>query len=136
MSNEKNNLQKPPKVAIIGAGNLGVAIAKGLATSFGADSIWLCRRHLSKIESLAKEGFRLSSDVKETVQEAGYVFFCVQPKQLPDILDELKSMLNPQKQVLISTIAGLNEIEYQGLSSAVIQGLKKSFYKISSIGDS
>jgi len=34
------------------------------------------------------------------------------------------------------TIAGLNEMEYQGLSSAVIQGLKKSFDKISSIGDS
>jgi hypothetical protein len=30
----------------------------------------------------------------------------------------------------------LNELEYQGLSSAVIQGLKKSFNKISSIGDS
>ena len=34
------------------------------------------------------------------------------------------------------TIVGLNEMEYQGLSSAVIQGLKKSFDKISSKGDS
>jgi pyrroline-5-carboxylate reductase len=77
MSNKKNNLQKPPKVAIIGAGNLGVAIAKGLATSLGADSIWLCRRHLSKIEMLAKDGFRLSSDVKEAALEAGLrVFLC------------------------------------------------------------
>ena len=33
------------------------------------------------------------------------------------------------------TIAGLNEMEYQGLSSAVIQGLEKSFDKISSKGD-
>ncbi|MEL0011176.1 MAG: pyrroline-5-carboxylate reductase dimerization domain-containing protein, partial [Bacteroidota bacterium] len=32
-----------------------------------------------------------------------------------------------------STIAGQNEMEYQGLSSAVIQGLKKSFDKINNI---
>ena len=115
MSNKKNNLQKPPKVAIIGAGNLGVAIAKGLATSLGADSIWLCRRHLSKIEMLAKDGFRLSSDVKEAVLEAGYVFFCMQPQQLPDILDELKGVLNPQKQVLISTLAGMDSDRIQAL---------------------
>ncbi len=48
MCNEINNLDKLPKVAIIGAGNLGVAIAKGLATSIGTESIWLCRFHLIK----------------------------------------------------------------------------------------
>ena len=115
MSYEKNKLQMSPKVAIIGAGNLGVAIAKGLATSLGADTIWLCRRHLSKIGSLSKEGFRLSSDVKEAVLEASYVFFCVQPKQLPDILGELKTVLNPKKQVLISTLAGMESDRIQAL---------------------
>ena len=43
------------------------------------------------------------------------MFFCVQPQQLPDILDELKGVLNPQKQVLISTLAGMNSDRIQAL---------------------
>ena len=115
MSNEINNPDKLPKVAIIGAGNLGVAIAKGLATSIGAESIWLCRRHLSKIESMAKDGFKLTKDTTEAVSGANYVFLCVQPHQLPGILDGLKTMLNPQKQVLISTLAGMGSERIQAL---------------------
>lgn len=117
MSNEINNPDKLPKVAIIGAGNLGVAIAKGLATSIGAESIWMCRRHLSKIESMAKDGFKLTKDTTEAVSGANYVFLCVQPHQLPGILDGLKTMLNPQKQALISTLAGMGSERIQALLS-------------------
>jgi len=43
LSAEKNSPEEvdTPKVAIIGAGNLGVAIGKGLASKMGASSIWL-----------------------------------------------------------------------------------------------
>ena len=82
MSYEKNKLQMPPKVAIIGAGN------------FGAASL------------LMVQGSHPESEIDKVTTPMG------------------------------CTIAGLNEMEYQGLSSAVIQGLKKSFDKISSKGDS
>ena len=81
MSYEKNKLQMPPKVAIIGAGNLGAA-------------------SLLMVQSSHPE-----SEIDKVTTPMG------------------------------CTIAGLNEMEYQGLSSAVIQGLKKSFDKISSKGD-
>lgn len=82
MSYEKNKLQMPPKVAIIGAGNLGAA------------------------SLLMVQGSHPESEIDKVTIPMGY------------------------------TIAGLNEMEYKGLSSAVIQGLKKSFDKISSKGDS
>ncbi len=83
MSNEKNNLQKPPKIAII-----ATAMARGAASL------------------LMVQGSHPESEI-----------------------DKVTTLMG-------CTIVGLNEIEYQGLSSVVIQGLKRSFYKISSIGDS
>ena len=163
MSNEINNPDKLPKVAIIGSGNLGVAIAKGLATSIGAESIWLCRRHLYKIESMAKDGFKLTKDT--VLAASGIAFFLRYIRaatqggiELGFEAEEALTMATATAKGAASllmvqgshpeseidkvttpkgfTIAGLNEMEYQGLSSAVIQGLKKSFDKISSIGDS
>ena len=82
MSYEKNKLQMPPKVAIIGAGNLGTA------------------------SLLMVQDSHPESEIDKVTIPMG------------------------------CTIAGLNEMEYKGLSSAVIQGLKKSFDKISSKDDS
>ncbi|MFN8689276.1 MAG: NAD(P)-binding domain-containing protein, partial [Cyclobacteriaceae bacterium] len=52
------------KIAIIGGGNLGVAIAQGLvaAKQAKASDILITRRNLSKIQELTKAGFRLSSN--------------------------------------------------------------------------
>ena len=99
---------KVPNIAIIGAGNLGVAIGKGLATHLGAESIWLCRRHLSKIEHLAQEGFQLSSQLAEVATEMTHLILCVQPQQMSDVLVEIAPVLDAKKQVVISTLTGVD----------------------------
>lgn len=96
-------------IAIIGAGNLGEAIALGIAGAKLAKpkNIYLTRRHLEKLDHLKSQKFRLTSDNKEAVQYAEYIFLCVQPKQLPAVLKEINSVLESEKHVLISTITGV-----------------------------
>src|SRR5260221_1496181 len=106
----KNIMKK--KIAIIGGGNLGSAIAQGLVKSklTKASDITITRRNLSKIDHLKKEGFILSINNIEAVKKAELIILCVQPKQLAGLLAEISSSIN-SKHVLVSTITGISTEE-------------------------
>lgn len=103
-------MAKKHDIAIIGAGNLGIAIAKGIAAAKLAKpkNMYLTRRHLEKLAELKSQKFNITSDNKEAVQNSEYIFLCVQPKQLPGVLEDINTVLNPEKHVLISTITGVD----------------------------
>lgn len=102
MKNQQN-------IVILGAGNLGIAIAQGLvkARVCEASHITLTRRNLDKIVDQEKSGFNITSNNPEAVTDANYVFLCVQPKQLAGLLEEIETALDSQKHVLVSTITGV-----------------------------
>lgn len=98
-------------VAIIGAGNLGSAIAQGLIKSgINAAQVTITRRNLSKIDYLKKEGFQLTTNNVDAVKNAQLIFLSVQPKQLSNLLTEIKSALTTD-QILVSTITGVSTEE-------------------------
>lgn len=103
-------MAKKNDIAIIGAGNLGIAIAKGISRSKLAKPkhMYLTRRNLEKLDYLKSQKFQLTSDNKEAVQHSKYIFLCVQPKQLPAVLEEISSVLDAEKHILISTITGVD----------------------------
>lgn len=95
-------------IAIIGAGNLGVAVAKGLATVIDASQITLTRRNINKLDDLRVDGFTINSDNLEAVKVSKYIILCVQPKQLLNVLKEIEPVLDASNHVLISTITGVS----------------------------
>ena len=94
------------KIAIIGAGNLGKSIAKGLITTNAITTLYLTRRNLVSISDF--DGYKdivLTSDNIEAVKHSDILIFAVQPGHLENILSEIKPFLN-EKHVIISTITG------------------------------
>jgi pyrroline-5-carboxylate reductase len=94
------------KIAIIGAGNLGKSIAKGLITTNAITSLYLTRRNLDSISDF--DGFKeivITSDNVEAVKHSDILIFAVQPVHLENILAEIKPFLH-EKHVIISTITG------------------------------
>ena len=57
-------------IAIIGAGNIGLAIAKGLVCSkkIQPHQITLTSRHKNKLNHIQKSGFNISENNKKTIQ--------------------------------------------------------------------
>ncbi len=96
------------KVAIIGAGNLGIAIAKGLVKKelYEPSSIYLTKRRIGLINHMIEEGYQVTDDNKKAVKEATVIFLCVQPKQLEGVLTKLSGLLTEQ-HVLVSVITGV-----------------------------
>ena len=96
------------KIAIIGSGNLGLSIAKGLVYNNTYTSLYLTKRDLSSIENWKEyKNVKITSDNKEAVKNSDIIIFTVQPSQFDSILDDIKEVLN-DKHVLISAITGFS----------------------------
>lgn len=94
------------KIAIIGTGNLGYSIAKGLITTNAITSLYLTKRKLEEIKEF--EGYKnvhLTTDNIEAVKNSDILIFAVQPRHFEGVLIEIKQLLT-EKHVLISTITG------------------------------
>jgi len=96
------------KIAIIGAGNLGLAMAKGILHSNGATSMYLTKRNTQDIESLKNYGIvHVGSDNLEAVRNSDILIFSVQPDPFAPILGQLRELLT-ERHVLISTVTGFD----------------------------
>ena len=94
------------KIAIIGTGNLGYSIAKGLITTNAITSLYLTKRHLESIQEF--EGYKnvtLTTDNTLAVRESDILIFAIQPAHLEFVLKEIAPFLT-EKHVLISTVTG------------------------------
>ncbi|MCW3089616.1 MAG: pyrroline-5-carboxylate reductase [Ferruginibacter sp.] len=102
------------KIAIIGGGNLGSAIAEGLIKSKFCKpaDITITKRNTATLNSISLKGVNITSDNEAAVRSSELVILAVKPFQLSDVLNELKKALTP-KHMLVSVVTGvlLNEIE-------------------------
>ncbi|CAF3936463.1 unnamed protein product, partial [Rotaria sp. Silwood1] len=97
------------KIAIIGGGNLGSAIAEGLiAASFTQpENIIVTKRNVSTLNSLKEKGVVITSNNVEAITQASYIILAVKPFQIKEILEQLKPNLNPSQHTLVSVITGV-----------------------------
>lgn len=97
------------KIAIIGGGNLGTAIAEGLIQSgfVQPKHILVTKRNLRTLHGLEKKGVLISDKNEEAVQYADLVILAVKPFQVNDILHALKKNFRPG-QVLVSVVTGVS----------------------------
>ncbi|HEY6974711.1 MAG TPA: pyrroline-5-carboxylate reductase [Chitinophagaceae bacterium] len=97
------------KIAIIGGGNLGTAIAEGLTGSgfIHPDHIIITKRNIATLKPLEEKGVLISNNNIEAVQYADWIIFAVKPFQIREILLQLKPHLDPQRHTLVSVMTGI-----------------------------
>lgn len=105
------------KIAIIGGGNLGSAIAKGLVFSktIPPQSIFVTRRRSQLLESLAKMGIQTGSNNLDAARGASIVFLAVKPYQMEEVLKEITPALEPDA-CIISLATGIDNRTLLSLS--------------------
>ena len=97
------------KIAIIGGGNLGSAIAEGLVFSkiFPNENITVTRRKVHLLENLKEKGLNVLTDNTEAVRSSDIILLAVKPYQVIDILAEIKPFLTKDK-ILVSMVSGIS----------------------------
>lgn len=107
------------EVAILGGGNLGTALAKGLAGTEEARSTYnvtVTRRHTELIKHLEEQGISVTSDNIEAVENAEILILAVQPTQIESLINQVKHVLDPEKHIIISAITGVTDEEIAELT--------------------
>lgn len=96
------------RIAVLGGGNLGRALAQGWAAAglVPAPQIHVTRRQTEKLEDLADAGFVVGDDNRAAVEACEVVVLAVQPQQLDDLLAEVTPLLDPARHRVISVVSG------------------------------
>ncbi len=98
------------KIGIIGAGNMGGAVARSLATGRFVNESDICVANPSQgaLDALKKEfpKIRTTNDNMEAVRDADIIILAVKPWLVESVLDKLS--INPDKQMLVSIAAGVS----------------------------
>lgn len=105
------------KIGIIGAGNIGCALAKGLVTQkvIAPSELYLSRKRNGLLATQEKEGFRIS-DNNTLVKECDIVILAVLPGQAMEVLLDLKPLFQDGKKILVSVVSAVTIDELKSWS--------------------
>jgi len=97
------------KIAIIGGGNLGTAIAEGLISSgfTKPEHIIITKRNIETLQALEQKGALVSNDNIEAVRFADVIVLAVKPFQVQHVLDQIKDSLEAGRHIMISVVTGV-----------------------------
>ncbi len=100
------------KATIIGAGNLGGAIAVGMAngTFINAEDITCVDHNPNALEKMRATGlpFILTNDLKKGVQSADIMILAVKPHSVANVIAEGRDWVDFDRQILFSAVAGIS----------------------------
>jgi len=104
-----NNL----RISIIGAGNIGSAIAKGIldAELIKNGALYITRRKIESIEKFKERGAIVISDNLEAIKNTDFIIIAVTPQQLNDLLITIKNYL--ENKTIISVVSGAFIADYK-----------------------
>lgn len=111
------------KIGIIGAGNIGMAIAKGLVQKkqVKPSDLYLSRKRNGLLAEQEKEGF-LITDNQSLVDACGIIILAVLPGQAREVLLSLQSILKEKLLISVVSAVTIKELkEWSGNNIAVVR---------------
>ena len=100
------------RVAVIGAGNLGRAMARGWVSAgiLAPDDVWVTRRHEEKLEDLRSDGFQVGTDNRKAAEAATCIVVAVQPPQVAGVINEIADLAGDRVIISVATGVSLESI--------------------------
>lgn len=98
------------KIAIIGGGNLGSAVATGLLKSNFCEpqNITVTKRNTETIKHLAQLGVNISNNNAEAVQFADIILLAIKPYQTQELLELIKLHIDEKRHIVCSVVTGFS----------------------------
>ena len=105
------------KIAILGGGNLGGAIAEGLIKSqfVSPEQITVTRRNVDAINHLKVLGVSVTSDNEAAIKSSDVIIVSLKPYNVKEVLEGLKQHFDSSKHILISVVTGIFLKELAGI---------------------
>lgn len=100
---------KNSRIAIIGGGNLGAAMAEGLIKSkfVAPKEITVTRRNVEALQHLQKMGTHVTSDNAAAIGSSDVIIVALKPYNVKEVLEGLKHHFEPSRHIIISVVTGI-----------------------------
>lgn len=103
------------KIAIIGTGNLGSSIAKGLINNKSFTSLYLADKNTTNVDGFKTvENVTVTNDNLLAVENSDMVIFALQPKHIDKVLESVTHLIT-NKHIVISVAAGVEIPRIEGI---------------------
>lgn len=98
------------KIAILGGGNLGGAIAEGLikSTFVSPEQITVTRRNVNALAHLKSLGANVTSENDFAVKNSDLIIVALKPYNVRQVLTEIKQHFDASRHVLVSVVTGVS----------------------------
>jgi len=116
MKNKNSRRDIVKRIAILGTGNIGSSIARGLAASglHRPQDIILTRRRTELLEDFKKEKFQVMSDNRAAAKTADIIILAVGPQQVEGLVKEIRPSLESDRHILLSIVSGVTTQQIAG----------------------
>ncbi|KJD32511.1 pyrroline-5-carboxylate reductase [Tamlana nanhaiensis] len=106
------------KIAIIGTGNLGSSIAKGLIKNKSFTSLYLSDRSTTAVKDFSNEEYvKITNDNAEAVKNSDVVIFALQPRHIDGVLNSVAAGIK-KHHVIMSVAAGVEIARIENIIGA------------------
>jgi pyrroline-5-carboxylate reductase len=111
---------KKIKIAILGGGNIGTSMAKGLIVSkqFTLNEILITEKREQRIIHLKNLGFKVTDNNHEALKLAEIIVMSVKPQQFLNLAQEIKDDLTA-KHIFVSTVTGITHKDIESVLGKV-----------------
>jgi len=101
------------KIGIIGCGNLGVSLLKGIRAHYPEVTIYGTRRNPESLNAYADERTHFTSDNAHVLSECSLIILALKPYTIIGFLEQHAHLFNPATHTVISVATGitLDELE-------------------------
>lgn len=110
------------RIAVLGGGNLGRALARGWVAAglVAPEDVHVTRRQVAKLSDLAHDGYVVGAQNRAAVEASELVVLAVQPQQLDELLADVGDALRPGRHRVVSVVSGAS---LAGLRRAIPAGV-------------
>lgn len=101
------------KIGIIGAGNLGAAIARGIITDGAFERLIVSKRNIQSIMDLESDDVEVTTDNAYLIEHSDILILALKPYNIIPFLEEFKTNLNAERHSIVSAATGITIREIQ-----------------------
>jgi len=121
-------LNKQPVIAFIGGGNMTQGLISGLINSgINKETLEVSDRNPVKLKEIAKKwGVRAHTSNLEAIRSADLIVLAVKPKDMHDLVIEIREVLQTRQPLILSVAAGIhtNHLEqWLGFHTAIVRAV-------------
>ncbi len=124
------------KIGIIGCGNLGLSLLKGIREKEAKTVLYGSKRNIKSIEYLKDEVTFITSNNQKVIEECDIIILALKPYTIIPFLTENSKFFNPSKHSIVSVATGVTISEIESCFSSPMDVFRAMPNTASSVNES